>query len=666
MQTTRTLLLVSLVSIALGVAGCGKSTPDTAAAVTAATPSVSLTGMEADLQRTLKEQSDFYHFKTSADLLNDTKGLVWEDGSDLAEFADPAAKKGGTLTLWLPDFPGTFRAIGPNATSVFRDYLLDYVAMTFVRPHPNVPGHFYPQLARSWAVDRSSKTVYFRLDPEARWSDGVPFTTDDVVFSWYYYRSLNLNEPWFNDFYTKTYRSITVYDAHTFAVTLQELKPDIVDRAGDVDPFPRHFFKDFGPGWEQRYDWRICPTLGAYTIREEDVKRTTSVTLSHVKDWWGENKRFTRGRYNPDRIRLSVVRDPDKAFESFVHGDLDIFALETQQLWFSKLPDTHPSVTSGFTVKTTFYNQIPRPDFGLWINEAKPGLDNLDVRLGIQYASNMDLVCREYFRGTANVQKTTSDGYGWDLNPAVGPRPFDPVKAREYFSKAGYSQQGPDGVLVNAQGQRLSFTITTIYRRYQDVLVILKQEALKAGLEFNVEVLDETTGWQKIQEKKHEIAFAAFSRTPEMYPRYWETFSGVNAYDVPYLPDGSPNPARKAKSNTNNLCSIADIQLDRLIKDYDKADNMDEVRALAAKIEQIIHDNACWVNGWSLPYYRLAYRPWIKWPKDFNAMQSLDFKNFWLMWIDPDVQRDALAAKAEGRSLPVQIVTYDKFKEKKP
>jgi microcin C transport system substrate-binding protein len=310
-----------------------------------------------------------------------------------------------------------------------------------------------------------------------------------------------------------------------------------------------------------------------------------------------------------------------------------------------------------------FYNRIPRPNFGLWINQSKAPLDNIDLRDGIQYATNIGLVCQEYFRGVAVVQKTASDGFGWDVNSKVRPRPFDPTKARQHFAKAGYTQQGADGVLTNAQGQRLSFTITTLYKQYQDVLVILKQEALKAGLEFNIEVLDPTTGWQKMQEKKHEIALIAYSRTVEMYPRYWEYMSGVNAYDTPYLADGSSNPARKVKIDTNNITEIADYDLDQLIKQYDKAETMDQVKDLAAKIEQKFHDNASWVNGWAMPFYRVGYRPWVKWPKDFNVMQSLDYEEFWLMWIDPDVQKATLAAKAEGRSLGPQVNVYDKFKD---
>jgi microcin C transport system substrate-binding protein len=668
----RNFLLLSLTTGVLALAGCGKDSTKPAAAPApsaAAAPGSapvasagSFPGMEADLQRTVKEQSAYYHFKTPADLAEETKGLTWEDASDLPIFADPNAKKGGTLNEHIPDFPSTFRTLGPDAADSFRSFLLDYVEPPFTRPHPNFPGREIPILATAWASDPAHKTIYFKIDPDARWSDGIPLTTDDVVFSWYFFRSPLLKDPFVSDFYAKTFDGLTIYDAHTFAVTLHDWKPDGVDRAGNFNPMSRHFYKDFGPDWIKTYNWRVPPMLGAYTIREEDIKRPTSVALTHVKNWWGENKRFLKGRFNPDRVHLAVIRDPDKSFEAFVRGDIDLFPLMAPQLWYGKLSDSQPSVASGFTVKATFYNQAPQPNFGLFLNEAVPLLDNHDVRLGINYATNFGLVCQQYFRGDAEIQKTASDGYGWDTNPNVKPRPFDPQKAREYFAKAGFTRQGPDGVLINQSGRRLSFTITSVYKRFTDLLVILKQEALKAGLEFNIEMLDETTGYQKTQQKKHEIALMAFSRSVEMYPRYWDQFSGDNAYDVPYAADGSPNPARKLKPDTVNLSSVAIPALDKIIKQYDSAVTMDQVKALSAQIEQMVYDDASWVNGWKTPFYRLGYRPWVKWPKDFNGMQSLDENELFVMWIDTDAQKEALEAKAAGRSLPKQVLSFERYK----
>jgi len=621
--------------------------------------------MEADLQRTLKAQSDFYVFKTPADLATDTAGLKWQDGSDLPEFSDPAAKRGGTLRLMIPDFPRMFRTTGPDANDTFRQYLLDYNELVILHPHPDVPGRFYPELAASWAVDLKNHTVYFRLDPAARWSDGVPVTTDDVVFSFYFYRSPLVDEPWNNDFFTKTYKRLTVYDGHTYAITLPELRPDIEDRAGDMSLYPKHFFADFGPHWEDRYNWLVTPTTGPYTIRDEDVRKQVSVTLSRVPNWWGSDKRFLRRRFNPDRIRLVVIRDPDKAIEAFLRGDIDISplnALLNSNVWYDKVSEAKPEVAAGYVVKSTFFHRIPCPDYGLWINESKPPLDNVNIRLGIQYSSNMELVCREYFRGDAVRQQTRSDGYGWRVNSEIAARPFDPAKAREYFAKAGYVQQGPDGVLVNDKGQRLSFTITSYSRRSQDELVILKQEALKSGLELNIEILDETTGWKKMQEKHHEIAFAAISRTVEMYPRYWDFFAGENAFDTPFLADGSPNPARKVKPYTNNLTETAIPELDRLIHLYEHAETMDSVKDLASRMEKIIYDDAGWVNGWKQPFYRLAYWRWVRWPQKFNTMQSLDQEQYWLMWIDQDAQKETLAAKSDGRTFPKQVLTFDEYK----
>ena len=41
------------------------------------------------------------------------------------------------------------------------------------------------------------------------------------------------------------------------------------------------------------------------------------------------------------------------------------------------------------------------------------------------------------------------------------------------------------------------------------------------------------------QEKKHDITFSALNVSPEMYPRYWETYHADNAYDVPWLDESA-------------------------------------------------------------------------------------------------------------------------------
>jgi microcin C transport system substrate-binding protein len=665
-------LPVLLSCLALFAVGCGKQPASSSGTAKSAASAPASGEMEADLAKTIKEQPEFYVFKTPADL---PTGLKWENGGDLPEFANPNAKKGGTFNFFISDFPRTIRTIGPDATGGIRPYLLDYVEPGFINPHPNVAGGAFPGLVTEWAVGPDGKTVYFKIDPKARWSDGKPLTTDDVVFTLYFMRSPHLNEPWYNDFYIKNYKQVIVFDKLTFATVHPEKKPDLAVRFGGWVPYPRHAYQDFGPGWLERFQWRELPKLGAYVLRDKDIEKGRSVTLTRVKDWWAADKRFFRGRFNPDRYHLEVIRDPDKAAEAFARGDLDMFGLGLPKYWYETIPDNHPEVTAGRLIKYKFYNQTPRPDWGLWINRAKPLLDNRDVRTGIQHASNIELVCTQFFRGDAVQMQTRSDGYGWRMHPTITARPFDPVKAREYFAKAGFTTQGPDGVLTNASGQRLSFTITAAGQALRDMLPILKQEALKAGLEFKLEVLDATTGWKKMQEKNHDIALAALSRSVELYPRYWEMYHGSNAYTDAYAKDGkptavatgsTPNPQPKQPAvQTNNMTMTYIPELDRLIEAYDKAETLEDIKALAAKIEEIIHNDAAWVNGWQRPFYRGGYWRHVKWPEGFNVAQSRDFEEFFVHWIDTDEKKEVEAARKSGRTYPTAgVQVFDQFKTK--
>lgn len=96
-------------------------------------------------------------------------------------------------------------------------------------------------------------------------------------------------------------------------------------------------------------------------------------------------------------------------------------------------------------------------------------------------------------------------------HPTLRARPFDLALAAEHFAQAGFRQRGPDGILVNAAGTRLSLTINNGYESLTPVLVILQQEARKAGLDLQIETLDASASWKKVQEKNHDLAFAAFN-----------------------------------------------------------------------------------------------------------------------------------------------------------
>ena len=124
---------------------------------------------------------DFFSFKTLDDL---PANLNWQNGMDLPEIGSDSAIKGGTEYSQIQDFPRTLRIAGPDSNGSFRPWILDYTSLGLAHRHPDA-FDFYPALAESWAVDAETKTIYARLNPNARWSDGEPVTADDFMFMFF-------------------------------------------------------------------------------------------------------------------------------------------------------------------------------------------------------------------------------------------------------------------------------------------------------------------------------------------------------------------------------------------------------------------------------------------------------------------------------------------------
>ena len=602
---------------------------------------------------------EFFTFKTLADLPVD---LTWQDGSHLPDIGSPDAKKSGTNYKRLQDFPRTLRWVGPDANGNFRRYLLDDTQVRLAHRHPD-EFDYHPGLAESWAIDRENKTVYIKLNPEARYTDGVPVRTDDFFFMFFFMQSSYIVAPWYNNWYSTMYTNITKYDDLTFSVSIPDAKPDM-DKVvfESVYPLPHHFYKELGDDYVERYQWRYVPTTGAYVIKDEDIKKGRSIVFTRVEDWWAKDLKFWRNRYNADKMHFSVIRDTDKAFEAFKRGDIDQHGLNLSEQWYEKLPDSDQAVQDGYIQKSVFFNQHPRPTYGLWLNTSKPLLSDQNIRLGIQHAANFDLVVEKYFRGDWVRMRTSSDGYGEFTHPTLEARKFDVEKAQEYFAKAGFTERGPDGILVNAEGQRLAFTLSSGYRSLQDAFTILKEEAAKAGLELRVEVLDQTAGFKKVQEKKHDVHFVAFSVSLEMYPRFWETYHSDNAYEPSAFINGCEvNPERQIKTQTNNLEMMAICEMDAKIDQYRASEDKEEMIQLAHEMTQMHHDYGSFVPAFYQPAWRLGHWRWLRFPEGFSNKHASYYDRYFTHWIDEDIKTETLEARKEGQTFPVEINVYDQF-----
>jgi microcin C transport system substrate-binding protein len=572
------------------------------------------------------------------------EGVKWETNDTDPVFASPHAKKGGTFRSFILDFPLTMRVVGPDSNTGLREVILgNQLGLTDL--HPNTH-NVIPSLATHWAYDADGKTVYYKLNPAALWSDGKPVVADDFLFNLDFMRSEHIVAPWYNKQYTEEILEVKKYDDHTISITGAKPRPKVdLHFYYGMSPKPRHFHK-LDANWVTDYNWRIEPNTGPYQFSE--IRKGKYVEFALKKDWWAKDLRYHQNRFNAEKIRLTVIRDVELAYRHFLKGELDSYPLTLPAHWHDKAKGEE--YDKGYIHKIWFYNDVPQPSGGMYLNEANADLKSIDVRYGLAHSMNFDKVLNTVLRGDYLRLHNIDTGYGEYSNPDIRAREFDLNKADEYFNKAGWMQRGPDGIRVK-DGRRLSFTVSYGQDIHTDRLVVLKEEAKKAGVELLLERLDPATAYKKVIEKKHDIAWMGWGA--QFRPQYWGQFHSENAH----------------KPQTNNVTNTDDPEMDALIERFENTVDESERQALARQLQQKIHDSGVVIPSTMVPYIRMASWRWMKLPDDLGTRWTEDLFEFaggttgGLFWIDEELKAETMDARKAGKIFEPVTIVNTKYKK---
>lgn len=575
--------------------------------------------------------------------------LNWLTNDSDPVFASPDAIKGGTLRSALLSFPLTLRYVGPDSNGSFRSAVLGN-KMGLVVTHPNTY-NLLPSLATHWAYSDDNTTMYFQLNPEARWSDGKPVTAEDYVFTLQFMRSKDIVAPWYNTFFNDEIGEVVIYNKHTISVSSSKPRPrNELHSHVALSPTPRHFYQDMS-NFVQKYNWKVAPNTGPYQI--STIKKGKSITFKRINDWWAKDLKYYKNRFNVDKVRYTVIRDINLAWEHFKKAKLDVFALTLPLFWHQKAKGEF--IDKGYVYKLWFYNDTPQASTGLWLNQDNPILQDINVRLGIAHSFNIDKVNRQVLRGDYVRKNTISSGFGDFDNRSILAREFDLEQANDYFIKAGWSERGGDGIRVK-NSKRLSFTVTYGTELHTPRLAVLKEEFKRAGVEIVLRKLDSAASFKSVLEKKHDIWWGGL--VGGRWPQYWGQFHSLNAH----------------KPQTNNFTNTDDPEMDKLIEAFRSAVNTADRIELSQSIQQLVHDQSAWIPRLDVPYERVGFWRWIKMPEvpgtrlggasvsPFDFTSAFDVSDGGLLWIDGNIKKETLKGRKKGKSFPASIVIDKTFK----
>ncbi len=336
-----------------------------------------------------------------------------------------------------------------------------------------------------------------------------------------------------------------------------------------------------------------------------------------------------------------MVRNENLEWEYFKKSKADVFSLQQPKYWHVRSRTS--IIENGYVNRIWFYNDTQRSPYGLWLNQDKDIFKNKYVRYAFAHALNIQKVIQKVMRNDFFRLEHAYVGYGRYSNNRIKARRFDLEKVDYYMKKAGW-KRGPDGIWIK-NGRRFSVEITYGAEQHTRWLVVLKEDAKKAGIELRLSVLDPSTWFTKISENKHEAVVLGFSTG--MRPRYWQSWHSDNAH----------------KPRTNNISNTDDPVLDKLIDRYRNSLDEQERIELSQKIQDMIHDMGAFVPTTMAPYLREAYWRWWRLPKIPGTKHSgglfgaFDSGTGGLFWYDEKLYQETKEAMKKKKVFaPVTIV----------
>lgn len=556
-------------------------------------------------------------------------------------FAAPEAVKGGIYRSAVLSFPLTFRMVGPDSNSSFAGHIRGN-QFSLVGIHPNTL-NVIPEIATHWAYGKDKKTMYFKLNPEAKWSDGHPVVAGDFAYTLEFMRSKHIIAPWYNDYYSKEIDRVIVYDDHTLAVVSTKAQPDLHLKI-NINPTPRHFYGTLDEGFVQKYNWKIEPNTGPYHI--SDFKKGKYVKFKRKKGWWAKDLKYFKHRFNVDMVIINVIRDFNLLWEHFKKGQVDVFPITMPKFWHVK--SKTPVVEKGYVKKIWFFNDTQQSASGLWLNQDREIFKDKNVRYAFAHAMNIKRVIEKVLRNDYFRLEHGYVGYGPYSNTSIKARRFDLEKVEHYMTKAGW-RRGNDGIWEKGD-RRFSVEVNYSQDAHTPRLVVLKEEAKKAGIELRLQRLDPSAGYKKVMEKKHDVAWMGWSTS--LRPVYWQHFHSANAH----------------KPQTNNITNTDDPEMDKLVMAY--RDSLDEKERidLSLKIQEKIHEVGPFVPTFMVPYVREAFWRYWRLPEPSGTKNSNSlFSPFGsstggLFWFDEPVFNETQTAMKEKKTFAPETIIDQTYK----
>ncbi|HUE56113.1 MAG TPA: ABC transporter substrate-binding protein [Candidatus Udaeobacter sp.] len=388
--------------------------------------------------------------------------------------AESASQSGGELHFCLRGEPKTFNPllVEEDASETVR-YLTGGVLIRLNRQTQALE----PGLAVSWKVSEEGRKISFRLRSGLHFSDGTPFTSEDVAYTMKALMDPQLHSPT-GDSFRSDEGQVIVQTPSTDAVVV-------------IFPAPV-------AGLERLFDQ--VAILSAHSPKKEmavlgpfyvaDYAPGSHILLRRNTNYWKKDK---EGKPLPylDSIRLDIQRNRDVELLRFRRGEIHLINVLDAE-YFDRLQKETPAATHdagpGLDSEFLWFNQVPTAP----VAETKRAwFRSTEFRKAVSMAINRADLSRIVFGGHAQPAfgPVSPANHFW-FNSSLSVPQYDSAAALRLLTQAGFRHEG--GTLSDSSGNRVEFTVITNSgnKSREQMVTMIQQDLSQIGIKVNLVTLD--------------------------------------------------------------------------------------------------------------------------------------------------------------------------------
>jgi peptide/nickel transport system substrate-binding protein len=390
------------------------------------------------------------------------------------------------------------------------------------------------------------------IRPDARWGDGTPVTTEDVLFA-YEVGKNKMSGVTAQEVFRRVIK-IEVKDERTFTLYLNKLTFDYA--AQIFDPLPAHLEREAFADPSQyrtRTKYDTDPTNpglydGPYRIAE--LSTGSYIALEPNPAWQGPKPAFRR-------VVVRAIENTAALEANLLAGGIDMIAGELglsldQALAFEKRNGKR-------------FNIIYKP--GLFYEHIDLNLDNKvladeRVRQALLWGIDRKAVVQQLFAGKQKVADSFVNPLDWVHTSDVAQYRHDPAKAKALLDAAGWKiMRG--GVRHNAAGERLSFELmTTAGNRSRELVEqVLQSQWRQLGIDVRIKNEPPRVLFgDSVTKRKFDAAMFAWISAPESVPR-----TTLASTEIPSAANNwsGQNYTGFHRDDVDRLIDAIEVELDR-------------------------------------------------------------------------------------------------------